>query len=313
MEDFSVKIHETPLAKIEPELAQHLSAVRESNPEAARFLAQRLFGDSMVKGVGNKIAYEDFRSRPRKGVHIILDGNSFGAINKIFGQSAGDDAIKAMGGAISRASRANRMKLFRIGGDEFAAHADTPEQAHSFARQARQELEALPPIGGTHFHSVSMGMGESPEHAEQALIHAKTAKKKMGYLPGQEQTHVHSLLPGAVGEVPVAAKPEGLPPGIKKLVPPGQSPMQVPSAKEPWMAKSEASILIHDNPSKPVPVYFLANEEGLTPDGAAFLSIADLKDYYGDLVAPRSYGFSPKSALAKSVRQYEDDRVTFQS
>ncbi len=318
MADFKVTVHEDdlePLAKVEPELYQHLASLRAVQPESAKFLAQRLFGDSMVKGVGNKLAYEDFLSRKRGGVHVMLDANDFGRINKKWGQSVGDDSIRAMGGALSRASRASRGKLFRVGGDEFRAHFESPEQAYAFARAARQELENIPPVRGEHFHSVSIGLGHTPEHAEQALIHAKTAKQRAGYMPGQAQTHAHSLLKGAVGEVPVSTEPEGLPPGLKQAVPPGTSPMALQTADKPWpaLSKSEAPlVLIHDNPARPVPVYFLANSADLSPDGAAFLKSEDLLDWYGDLVAPRSYGFIPRCALAKSVRLSEDGWVLFE-
>lgn len=313
MADFSVVVHEEPLAKVEPELYRHLASIRAASPDSAKYLAQRLFSDSMVKGVGNKLAYEDFLSRKHGGVHVMIDANDFGNINKRWGQSVGDEAIKAMGAAISRASRAQRGKLFRVGGDEFRAHFESPEQAYAFARAARQELENLPPIHGEHFHSASIGFGHQPEHAEQALIHAKNAKKRAGYLPGQAQTHAHSLLKGSVGEVPVSTEPEGLPPGLKSAVPPGTSPMQLPDASKPWpaLSKSEALTLIHDNPSRPVPVFFLANSAGLSPDGAAFLKFEDLADWYGDLVAPRSYGFTPRRALATSIRLSEEGWVTF--
>lgn len=313
---FTVTVHETPLAKVEPELAAHLAAINAAAPESAKFLRRRLFGDSMVQGVGNKLAWEDFLSRPKKGVHVMLDGNDFGVINKRWGQTVGDDAIKAMGAAISRASRASKGKLFRVGGDEFRAHFDTPEQAYAFVRNARTELEALPPVGGEHFHSVSIGMGPSPEHAEQSLIHAKNAKKKMGYIPGQAQTHVHSLLPGAVGDVPaMKEEPEGVPPGL--AVPPrepGQSPMQLPDAGKAWpkLSKSEPLALVHDNPARPVPVFFLANDQGLSPDGAAFMKMEQLADWYGGLVEPRRYGYIPRFAFAKSVRLSEDGWVTFE-
>jgi len=313
MADFRVVAHEIPLAKVEPELAQHLSAIRASSPDSARFLAKRLFTDSMVQGIGNKLAYEDFLSRKRDGVHVMVDGNDFGHINKKWGQSVGDESIKAMGGALSRASRANKGKLFRVGGDEFRLHFDTPEQAYAFARHARQELEALPPVRGEHFHSVSIGFGHNPEHAEQALIHAKQAKQRMGYLPGQAQTHAHSLLKGAVGEVPVGIEPEGVPPGLEKAVSPGTPPMPTPNASEPWLGKSESPLtLIHDNPARPIPVFFLSNSQGLSPDGAAFMKFESLSDWYGDLVEPRKFGFIPRFAMAKSVRISDEGWVVFQ-
>lgn len=193
------------LLKIDPALKEHLSKIRNTPglKDTARVIAQKLYVDSMVPGVGNKAAYDDFLSRPRQGVHVMLDGNSFGQINKKWGQSVGDEAIKAMFGAARRASRASGGKLWRVGGDEGRAHFDSPEQAHTFARSLRAELERLPPVKGEHKHSMSVGLGASPEHAEQALIHAKKAKKLTGLAPGQEMTHAHSLLPGAAGPIKI--------------------------------------------------------------------------------------------------------------
>jgi GGDEF domain-containing protein len=200
------------LVKIEPELMQHLARIRQVAPDSARVIANKLFRDSMVPGVGNKAAYEDFLERPRAGVHVMMDGNDFGQINKKFGQTEGDNAIKAMGGAMRRASRQFRGKLFRVGGDEFKAHFETPEQAYGFVRSVRNELDRLPPAGGQHRHSISIGLGHTPEHAEQAVIHAKNAKKAANYQPGQAKTHAHSLLDNAAGPVPTG--PEMPPPGF---------------------------------------------------------------------------------------------------
>lgn len=206
MSDIKDKIGEVEknleeLIKMDQTLKDHLSKIRQLAPDSARVIANKLFVDHMVPGVGNKAAYEDFLTRPRGGVHVILDGNSFGHLNKVQGQSAGDQAIKAMFGAAKRASRQFKGKLFRVGGDEGVLHFTTPEQAYGFARSLRHELSRLPPIGGTHALSMSVGIGQSPQHAEQALIHAKTAKKVSGRPPGQEDTHVHSLLPGSSGPV----------------------------------------------------------------------------------------------------------------
>jgi diguanylate cyclase (GGDEF)-like protein len=217
------------LVKLDPELSSHLKALRTAAPKSAEFLARKLFVDHMVDGVGNKAAYEDFLSRPRQGVHVMMDANDFGLINKRWGQSVGDDAIKAMGGALQRASRANRGKLFRVGGDEFRAFFETPEHAHSFVRHMRDEMERLQPVKGTNHHSMSVGLASSPDEAEQAVIHAKNAKKGMGYAPGHAMTHVHSLLPGAAGPVPVS-KPPDIPAGVKRPIQPGQSPLPIQTA-----------------------------------------------------------------------------------
>jgi diguanylate cyclase (GGDEF)-like protein len=289
MAEFTLQKRGVPLAKIEPALAEHLKKLRAAAPESADFLARRMFGDTMVQGVGNKLAYEDFQRRGRKGgVHAIIDANDFGSINKRFGQSAGDEALKAMGGALSRASRANRGKLFRVGGDEFRAYFEQPEHAHAFIRGARKELESLPPVQGQHHHSVSVGLAADPEQAEQALIQAKNAKKAAAYAPGHAQTHAHSLLPGAAGPVAVAPRPE-VP--VMPATSAATSPVQGPAFQRPLTRSEEGGLhgrneqvdpeveelrrrrlevdlqkmaVLHDGP-QPIPVYRVQNDDGRGP------------------------------------------------
>jgi GGDEF domain-containing protein len=188
------------LVKMDQDLSQHLRILRQAAPESAKVLSGRLFHDTLVTTVGNRLAYDDFMSRPRKGgVYITSDMNSFGHINKKFGQTTGDVALKASFGALSSASRMFKGKLFRVGGDEAKLFFEKPEHAYAFCREARKQLEALPPINGEHHHSVSIGIGSTPDESEQALLHAKAAKKATNLPPGQEKTHAYSLINGASG------------------------------------------------------------------------------------------------------------------
>lgn len=201
------------LVKIEPHLQGALDELRAAvkaghvKPESLKHITGHLFVDPMVKGVGNKKAYEDFLSRPKQGVHVRLDGNDFGSINKIHSFEHGNQAITAMGQAMREAMDEavgrNNGKLFRIGGDEFHAHVPNVEHAAKFSRALRAKLEAIPPVGGTHALSVSAGFGHDPDSADQASILAKQAKKGANYQLGQAKTHVHSLVPGHEGAIPM--------------------------------------------------------------------------------------------------------------
>jgi GGDEF domain-containing protein len=157
--------------------------------------------------MGNKKAYADFLGRPKQGVHIRMDGNDFGAINKLHGFETGNQAITAMGGAIREAMDeavgAKHGKVFRIGGDEFHAFVPSHDHAAQFARAVRQKLEAIPAVGGTHNLSLSMGFGHTPDHAELAMINAKGAKKESYYPVGQAKTHAASQVPGFEGHIPL--------------------------------------------------------------------------------------------------------------
>jgi len=213
------------LKKIDPGLAAALDHVRAQvkagtvDPDHFQRITREIFTDPMT-GLGNKKAYQDFLARPRQGVHIRIDGNDFGSINKEHGFEVGDAAIKSMGTAIREALHEvvgkRQAKSYRLGGDEFHAHVPDMQSAARFARRAREKLESIAPIGGTHELSLSIGFGQSPEHAEKALIHAKTAKKLVGYKLGQARTHVHSLVAGNEGAVPVenTVKPALAPPTV---------------------------------------------------------------------------------------------------
>lgn len=189
-------------------------------PHHAQALRAHAFTDPMTGNVmGNKLAYTDFKSRNRGGIHLMLDGNDFKAINDRFGHETGDHAIRAMAGALKSAideAAPGEGKLFRVGGDEFAAHLPTHEHAARFARTLRQKLEAVPPVQGVHKLSMGIGIGTSPEHADTALYEAKKQKYDPAgmigpdsrkwvskYAPGSAPTLAHSLVPGFEGAIPL--------------------------------------------------------------------------------------------------------------
>lgn len=187
-----------------------------THPEAAkheRTFADLIYKDGMVPEVGSKLAFDDFKSRPRDGVHIMMDGNDFKHINDQFGHGVGDQAIKTFGQAMRAAAdevAPHQSKLFRAGGDEFAAHMPTLEHAAKFARKLREKLDAIPPIGGAHKLSMSFGFGHNPETADQALYEAKKQKfhpqnpAERQYRVGSAPNMAHSLVPGSEGAVPLS-------------------------------------------------------------------------------------------------------------
>lgn len=202
------------LAKTAPEVREAMRHLNQQakkgfvDPSHVDAIRRGLFTDKLTGGkMGNLAAYEDFLESKPQGVHVLMDGNDFGQVNKRAGMPAGDAAIKQMGNAIREAANEtvgqSKSKLFRRGGDEFVLHVPSHEHAAHFARKVREKLDAIPPIAGFYKPSLSIGIGHTPEHADQALIHAKQAKKQMGYPVGQAQQHVHSLVPGKEGPVPV--------------------------------------------------------------------------------------------------------------
>ena len=232
------------VVKMEPHLRAALSTAKGAvDDNTYRTLMREIFADPMLPEMGGKKAYAHFLENPQSGIHLRIDGNDFGAVNKVHGFEAGNSAIMAMGHAIRDAKQEvdkkfappktqpsgdeaerdledlTQSKLYRIGGDEFHVfipeHPKAHEHAAAFVRAMRGRMESVPPIGGTHGISASVGLGHTPEHSDMALLQAKAAKKVSGYLPGQAKTHAHSLLPGKEGAVPVvdppAVKPEPAP------------------------------------------------------------------------------------------------------
>lgn len=332
MSPFSLRRRQEPLQKIQAELAQHLRIMRHVAPESADFLARRMFTDTLVPEVGNKLAWDDFQSRPRKGgVHVMIDGNSLGPLNKIHGQSAGDTAIRAMFGALSKSSRVFRGKIFRVGGDEGRAYFEKPEHAYAFAREVRKQLEAIPPIKGQHHLSVSIGFASSPEEAEQALIHAKNAKKAAGYAVGHEQTHAHSLLPGAEGPVNVAPPspfPEELKPPVAGEVKNEDKETAELKVQKREMDLAELAVL-HDDPRRPMKLWQFQNNVGRTPvslrkseadmwgDGPqrlAYISSRDAVAHFSqqEISELRHAGFALRQVWATKVWRLSDEsRVAY--
>lgn len=202
-----VEVYED-LVKMDPKMADALAAIRQAGlAQHADTVARGLYTDTMIPKMGNKMAYNDFLTRNRdRGVHVHVDMNDFGQINKFHGEAVGDTAIKRFGGVAQEVARQMGGKSFRNGGDEFKFWFHKPEHAHSFARSLRDRLEKEPKVGSngnlTHNLAASVGIGYNPDHAETALLHAKkqlgptdpvTGKRQNKHSIGNAPSVVHSL------------------------------------------------------------------------------------------------------------------------
>jgi diguanylate cyclase (GGDEF)-like protein len=196
--------------ELDPEAAlAHLSGLGgdEKTQAAVAALRHHVFTDPMT-GLGNKFAYNRWLKVPRPGVHLALDLNNFKSINDTYGHGHGDEAIKAFGGAVRESLNEvappgeDGGSGHRVGGDEVNVHLPTHEHAAQFARTLRSKLEAIPPVGGTHRLSVSIGAAADPQTADKALYEAKKQKLTP---TGPHQPHTvphvlfHSLHPGHEG------------------------------------------------------------------------------------------------------------------
>jgi diguanylate cyclase (GGDEF)-like protein len=181
-------------------------------------LPSHLTQDSTFKEMGNKHAHKEFLKTPTKGVHLRIDINHLGDINSTHGHETGDKALKAIGtNLLSAASEAagKDAKVFKLGGDKFSVHVPTHEVAAQLARNLRAKLEVIPSVNGTHNLSVCLGIGQSNEHAHNALIDAKIEKTKGNHKPGTAPMYVVSAIPGSEGVIPQSLDL----PGIQKVQP----------------------------------------------------------------------------------------------
>ena len=180
---------------VDPAMMDALRKARAEIPEAGRVLARKIFTDTLVPAVGNRYAYNDFLSRHHSdGVHVKIDNNDFGSVNKKFGDHAGDEILQAYGSMASKLSRLYRGKAFRVGGDEWAHHFDTFKSARKFVSDLTGALDRAPAAYGDHKVSDSVGIGSSRDHAERALMEAKAAKKAAGAPEGQAANHIRSSI-----------------------------------------------------------------------------------------------------------------------
>jgi diguanylate cyclase (GGDEF)-like protein len=170
-----------------------------------------------MTGLGNQKAWGEF-DQNKPGVHVALDGTDFSAVNNQFGHQTGNDMLSTIGHTLRSAMDESgaQGKLFRSGGDEFAAHFPSNEHAMRFARTLHQKLDALPPIHGVHKIAMGMGFGANHEQADQASYMAKENKytpgqahitprdRKRAFEVGHAPNMAHSLLPGHEGAVPLS-------------------------------------------------------------------------------------------------------------
>ncbi len=190
-----------------PDLEELLGRVRHGDklgPEDAEVLEHHLTHDAMVPGMRNRGAYQrHLRDHENSGIHVHMDANDFGQVNKVHGEQAGDEALVRMGTVMSDAAKPLAGRVFRKGGDEFTAWFLRPEDAQVFAGRVQTELAKLQPAGGTHDHSMAIGIGRGRQQAEQAMLRAKahlgavdvqTGQRTPNHEPGKAPTVIESSL-----------------------------------------------------------------------------------------------------------------------
>lgn len=134
-----------------------------------------------LTGIGNRRAYDESQKLP---VQVSIDLDSLKWVNDNLGHAAGDELIKALGTALGDES----VSAYRVGGDEFALQALTPEEAAAAvdalqARLAGAELTFRLRDGrnltkkGVDF---SHGIGSTLEEADAQLRSSKERREAAG-------------------------------------------------------------------------------------------------------------------------------------
>lgn len=152
-------------------------------PKVEKIIRKLIFCDKMVPSMGNKYAFEEFLSKNKKGLYCVIDVNSFKKINDDYGHQKGDEVIIQVGEALHLTAlkyfqRAkHRMKIFRVGGDEFVVYLEHPynhqilfEELYS-CLQTISFKETMPNV------TVSLGCGLNYSQADAYLLKAKMKKK----------------------------------------------------------------------------------------------------------------------------------------
>jgi GGDEF domain-containing protein len=183
--------------------------VEEMTPEEKD---RALLHDEM-SGLGNTRAWNETEQRGTRKAHVAdIDADGLGAINKHYGEVGGDALIGAVGDALRKAGLGDNA--FRRGGDEFRAHADSPEDLQRRLDAARQILEETP-ISFTDNNgetrtlkgaSLSYGIAETETKANIALKADKAGRRKLGLRARRKESLPPRLVEVGRGGGPVSER-----------------------------------------------------------------------------------------------------------
>ncbi|MET0334743.1 MAG: diguanylate cyclase, partial [Rhizobacter sp.] len=188
------KAQQALAGKLEAEVKERTRALDVAN----RQLHELSITDELT-GAFNRRHFNDFcaqllehQTRREPLAFCMFDLDHFKAFNDVLGHQAGDQALRAVAGALRAELRRSGDVLFRLGGEEFGLlfTANSPESAQQFVERLRQAIRQLHishpgnPAGivtasfgvawwGTPHQALSRD--ELYAHADQQLYGAKAA------------------------------------------------------------------------------------------------------------------------------------------
>ncbi len=140
---------------------------------------------SFVEGIGS--ACEDHSRSGSSFALVMIDLDSFKAVNDDFGHMVGDTLLRTVGERLQDVLRATDLSS-RIGGDEFAVVVRdvNPHEAELFAGRLRNALHARLPIEDTVLHpGASIGVSLFPDHGQDTDQLMRNADLALYQVKGQ--------------------------------------------------------------------------------------------------------------------------------
>jgi diguanylate cyclase (GGDEF)-like protein len=112
-----------------------------------------------LTGLANRRSFDealdelDAATETRYAALMVLDVDDFKGFNDRYGHPAGDDALRAIGSYLRRATADADVVVARVGGEEFAALWRGPDNSDGTGRRRAEELRSgiagLGPVAGT--------------------------------------------------------------------------------------------------------------------------------------------------------------------
>ena len=178
------------------ELQERNRALREeARTDALTGLRNRLALDELLQA-----APPDADSRLQRAAVAFIDVDHFGDYNHVHGDAAGDDALRAVAGAI-RASAREADFVFRKGGEEFVvvlqdAH-DAADNAPAAAERIRAAVQGLAlahaasPVADVV--TVTIGVASGPPGTSLRQLLGAAAEKAMAGKVSDQRNRVHAV------------------------------------------------------------------------------------------------------------------------
>lgn len=167
------------LHKAEGQTLQKLFDSKHLKPEDHQELSHEMYDDEAIPSIQNAKALKEHLTSGVPGVFIHAQINGHKTIKDLKGHNAADQAAIGVGDALRQALDKIHPegKIFHTEHDKFVLHVPSHEHASHALRQIRDELDAHPPIGGTHRLSLSVGVAPSYDESRSALDQALHDRK----------------------------------------------------------------------------------------------------------------------------------------